>query len=1170
MTEAPFTAAQKRQWQASNPQASAWVVANAGAGKTHVLTQRVVRLLLDGADPGSILCVTFTKAAAAEMAARIFRDLGRWATLDDAALAETLRDAQGSAPSTAQLARARRLFARALETPGGLKIQTIHALCERLLQQFPFEANVPGQFEVLDDVAAASLLAEARTSVMAAARDEGTRLGAAMRRLALTASDGQIEEALACFVARREAVTAWLNAAAAQFGRGSVDDAIADLRRRFGLASDASSESICREICTTVGWAASDCESLCAALREVVAAQENRNDGAALAALERIARAGEADLDGSADARLTFFLSRGKAGELRARQASRRFGSAFRAGAPGLDGHFETEADRLVALAEQLAAARTLEATEALIVVGDAILQHYRAAKNRRGCLDYEDLIMRTGNLLRRSEAAQWVLYKLDRRLEHILVDEAQDTSPAQWAIVAALAGDFFAGETAAPRPRTIFAVGDDKQSIFSFQGAVPRIVAEMGAHFRHEAEGAGQKFDPVRLGLSFRSTKEVLAAVDAVFLRPELSASVTSGDYEQHTAFRADEPGRVVVWPRVVRPEIDEPEDWKTPLDAPAAAEVRLADNIAAEVGKLLGKPLPSGKRLAPGGVLVLMRKRGSFAAAMNRALKAAGLPTAGADRIAMASHIAVLDLLAVGDVMLLPEDDLQLAACLKSPLFGLDDDDLMALAPGCGRRSLWSRLAASEAPRHRAAYDALRRWRGRADREPPFRFYARLLGPEGGRRAMRARLGAEVDEVLDAFLSQAQSYGRGATPSLQGFLAAVRAATAELKREADEARAIRVMTVHGAKGLEADCVFLVDTGGQIAHSSHRDPLVALPGRHAAEPAAFFWRRSNSDAIQQQRDLDQAADEEAVNEYRRLLYVGMTRARDCLYLCGIRPKRPPEGCWYDLVAKALLPEDVARSDETGEIAAPVVWPPEERPARKPEAGKAAEAAAAPPRPVWLDRPAPPPPAAPEPLRPSAALAEPDAPPPGTAPAALSAEAIAAMRRGLSVHRLLQHLAQVEPTRRPAAAARLLARDVPDEAACAALAAEAMAVLDLPDLAHAFGPGSRAEVPIAGLLATARGQFAVSGQIDRLVVSFGSVHLIDFKTDRAVPARTADVPPAYVRQLALYWALLAALDPSRIVRASLVWTAAPSVMNLPQEAMRKALEELGIDCHPRA
>ncbi|HEX2257161.1 MAG TPA: UvrD-helicase domain-containing protein, partial [Afifellaceae bacterium] len=687
MTEAPLTIAQRRQQRASDPAASAWVVANAGAGKTHVLAQRVVRLLLDGADPGSILCVTFTKAAAAEMANRIFGTLAKWALLDDVALARTLKEeVQGFAPSTAQLNRARRLFARALETPGGLKIQTIHALCERLLQQFPFEANVPGQFEVLDDVAGASLLAEARAAVLAAARDETTRLGAAMRRLALTESDQAIDAALACLVAKREAVARWITRAggADARSRDDVDEAIADLRRRFGLPPDATSESVCREICTSVGWAVADCRKLCDGLREAVASARHSYDERALSALEQVLRA-EGHV-AEAQARLAFFVSWNKDRGFYGYSLKHRFGGTFRGSAAGLDGQFDTEATRLVTLADQLTKLKTIEATEALLVVGDAILQRYREAKNRLGALDYEDLIVRTGNLLSRSGAAQWVLYKLDAGLDHILVDEAQDTSPAQWAIIAALAGDFFAGETAAPRPRTIFAVGDDKQSIFSFQGAAPRIVAEMERHFRRLAEGSGRRFEPVRLGVSFRSTQEVLDAVDQVFKDAELAKSVTSADYEEHKARRADEPGRVVVWPRVVRPSEEPPEDWTTPLDAPTAAEEKLAKDIAREVGALLDKPLPSGRILKPGGVLILTRKRGSFAAAMNRALKEAGLPTAGSDRVAVSSHIAILDLMALGDVMLLPEDDLQLAACLKSPLFGLDDDDLMALAGGSG----------------------------------------------------------------------------------------------------------------------------------------------------------------------------------------------------------------------------------------------------------------------------------------------------------------------------------------------------------------------------------------------------------------------------------------------------------------------------------------------------
>ncbi|MYZ50425.1 double-strand break repair helicase AddA, partial [Propylenella binzhouense] len=952
----PLARTQRHQRAASDPGGSAWVVANAGSGKTHVLTLRVIRLLLAGAEPASILCLTFTRTAAAEMARRVFDTLGRWATMPDGELGKAIAELEGREPRAGDLARARRLFADALETPGGLKIQTIHAFCERLLHQFPLEANAPAHFEILDDTGAAALLAEAQQSVMGRARDGGA-LADALRRLAETTGDAEIAKALSAIIACRDDLRRWFELAAPAGEAGGLDDVLADLRRRLGLDPDDTEESLCRAVCAAADWPHARCRELSDRLAEALAKAGHSYDRRAAEALGRILAAASAVEE--ARERCGFFLSWDKeASDWRCYSAKQRFGAAFKSAMPGLEEAFVAEAERLVPLLRRLLAVRTFDATAALLRVGDAILDHYRAAKNRLGFLDYDDLIVRTRNLLSRADAAEWVLYKLDARIRHILVDEAQDTSPAQWEIVKSLAGDFFSGAGAVGSVRSMFAVGDDKQSIFGFQGAAPRMLSEMEAHFRSAAEGVEHRFVHAPLSLSFRSTAEVLAAVDKVF-SGELEESVTTA-YEPHSAHRLDEPGDVVLWPRIAKADVPEPEDWTTPLDAPTQAEAALAERIAEEIGRLVGgEPLRSGKRVRPGGILVLSRKRDAFVVAMHRALKARGIPAAGADRVAVATHIAALDCLALADVMLMPEDDLQLAAVLKSPLVGLDEEALMEVAAERGRRSLWRALGAAEAEPHRAAYARLAGWRSMADQVTPFRFFATVLGPDGGRRAFRSRLGSEADDVLDALLGEALAYEQAEPPTLQGFAAYLRAGTGDIKRELDETAAgVRVMTVHGAKGLEADVVFLVDGGGRVVHPSHRGALVPIGGR--GDPA-FVWRRRDGEALRRQYQADAEADREATREYRRLLYVGMTRARDRLYVCGVRARKEVEGCWYDLVARALLPADIPR-DENAEIVAPFVWGEPLRPPRPPAGEERGDAAPPAGLPGWLRAPAPSPP----------------------------------------------------------------------------------------------------------------------------------------------------------------------------------------------------------------
>ncbi len=1158
MTEADDTLArtQNRQRLASDPRGSAWVVANAGSGKTHVLTLRVIRLLLAGADPATILCLTFTRTAAAEMSRRVFGTLGKWATLPDTDLARAISDLEGRAPGPDDLKCARRLFAQALETPGGLKIQTIHAFCERLLHQFPLEANVPAQFEILDDTASAALLFEAQQAVMSRAQDGDARLSGALRKLAESAGDQEIAKAVSAVIACRSEIQRWIANAAIAGETGGIEDALLDLRQRLGLAPEDTEESLCRAICEAADWAHADCSELVRTLAEASHGYDRRAAGD----LARILGA-----DGpiaEAAARFEFFLRWNKEQEdWRCYSLSHRFGSAFRKAVPGLDGRLEAEADRLIPLARRLAAARTFEATEALLRVGDAILGHYRAAKNRLGFLDYDDLIVRTRNLLSRADAAEWVLYKLDARIRHILVDEAQDTSPAQWEIVKSLAGDFFSGAGAVATLRSIFAVGDDKQSIFGFQGAAPRMLSEMERHFQDAAKGIGHPFAHAPLFLSFRSTSEILDAVDKVFAG-ELEASVTTA-YVAHSARRLDEPGEVILWPRFLKADAPEPEDWTTPLDAPTQAEAALADAIAAEVQALLGgQPLRSGKRVKPGEILILTRKRDAFVTAINRALKARSIPAAGADRVAVATHIAALDLLALADVMLLPEDDLQLASVLKSPLIGLDEEELLAVAAERGGKSLWQALRDSGSERHHLAYERLAGWRAMADQVPPFRFFATVLGPDGARRDFRRRLGAEADDVLDALLGEALAYEASEPPSLQGFVAFMRAGSGDLRRELDDtAGGVRVMTVHGAKGLEADVVFLVDTGSRITHPSHRSALVPIGSR---EEPAFFWRRRAEEAPAAQHRADEAVERDATDEYRRLLYVAMTRARDRLYVCGVRQKTKVEGCWYDLVARALLPEDVARHPETGEIAAPYCWPDPPRAPRHPapEGEQGGPEDARPP--AWLFEPAPSPVRAPEPLRPSSALAEPDPPRSAADGMAFGAADGEALVRGRLVHRLLERLPALAAEERAPAAERYLAANHPDPVICSELKAQALAVLDHPELAGLFGPEGRAEVQLVGRLATEQGAFAVSGQVDRLLIDTGGAHILDFKTNRVVPGSAAEVDPAYVLQLALYRHLVARIAPGRPVRATLVYTAGPAIIDIPPAAMDAALAHIGV------
>ena len=1146
-----------RQRRASDPGNSAWVSANAGSGKTHVLAQRVLRLLLAGVAPGRILCLTFTKAAAANMSIRVFKELAAWTRLDDLALHTAIVAAGAPAPRAdlGELDAARRLFARTVETPGGLKIQTIHAFCERLLHLFPFEANVPARFEVVEDRQGADLLLRAREAVLARALREGesslSRAQAILSGLlAPTTFEARIREALGHRRIIREAMAE----------ARDLDGLLARLRGSLGLRPGDTPATIEAEIATgelpTARWAET--------------AQRIGADGGGPGKVgNRLTTAAFAEPAARDQAYLAVFLTT----ELAPRKES-YLAKALRKAEPDLCALLDREQDRLVALLERRKAATTAERSAALVTVAGAILDHYDASKRRRGLLDFDDLVERTANLLATSSSA-WVLYKLDRGIDHVLVDEAQDTSPEQWEILKAVTDDFFSGAGRPAQNRTIFAVGDEKQSIYSFQGARPETFAAMHQHFAERVEAAKRDFAGVDLVLSFRSTRAVLTAVDGVFAHAPNARGLVhdAASPPPHTALKAI-PGLVELWPPIRAVPQAEPSDWRLPVDVveagdpPVVAARRVADAIRRMIDPASGETVAQGKTRRPvhaSDVMVLVRTRNAFFEAVIRALKERHVPVAGADRLVLTQHIAVMDLVAAGRAALAPADDYTLACVLKSPLIGLDDDDLIALAPS-RRGTLMAALGDSSEPRHARAHERIEAWRERSAWLTPFAFYTRILGADGGRRDLLARLGPEAADAIDEFVALTLAHERNGAPSLMAFLARLDGAEVEVKRDLEAAGdAVRVMTVHAAKGLEAKIVFLPDTCG--VPSGRQDPSLFVLDDDLGLPerGPLAWSPKGEADPPSVAAARARSRERAIEEYHRLLYVAMTRAEERLYVaafCG--EKGPPEGCWYAMIEAADLPfESVPApwdpADSVLRMADPVT--DGAAPALAPEA---AERKGFEP-PPWLFRP---PPVLEEPLtppvRPSNPLGAADQVPGESWP--FVERRTAAGRRdaattGRLMHRLLQHLPDVPPERRAAAAARFLDAQgrALDPERRAALAHRALAVLGDPMLGALFGPQSRAEVAVSAGVALPSGRtIEVVGQIDRIAVSTEAIDIADFKT--GMPG-----PPAakHVLQLALYRAAVAPLYPGRTIRTHLVWTATGEVVAVSEEECAAALEGMG-------
>lgn len=1157
----------QRQAMAADPRNSVWVSANAGSGKTHVLSQRVIRLLLEGTDPSKILCLTYTRAAAANMANRVFRDLAAWAVLDEATLTQQIAAIEGRQPSRERLSRARRLFAEALETPGGLKIQTIHAFCEAVLHQFPLEANIAGHFEMLDNQMETALFAEARRDMITGASGgHDRRLAEAFAAVLERGGEWGLDALLSEIVAKRDGLRNLID----QIGS---DDFLA-LREEFGFVPADTAAAVAGAAWPLPGFSSAQYADFREAA-EAVDARKALND--------IVPYADEAFAEPDPVRRLALLAKAFLKSDGDPYDAVKTFKKALHERLPDLADRYVLAADMILKTRERLALFGMVDATRAALILADWLIARYEHLKNARGFLDFNDLIMRTVRLLSRRDAGPWVQYKLDQGIDHILIDEAQDTSPPQWEVVRKLAEEFFAGYGARQDvKRTVFAVGDEKQSIYSFQGADPEAFAESGHAFAGKVRAAAGIFEQVRLTWSFRSTGDVLAAVDRVFERDAVRKGLTR-DAEQvdHKAIRFDAPGYVEVWPPIGADTVEEPDDWTTPVDHASAPAVKVAENVARTIQGWLqrGEIIEgTGNRLRPGDVMVLVRKRDRFVHALSRSLKSRNIPVAGADRLSLPAHIAVKDLIALGRFVLQPQDDLSLAALLRSPIFGLSDEALFRLAWQRGRTVSLHASLRRAAEGDEAIAGILRRleaWAASAAYLPVFDFYAGVLGRDGVRRAMIARLGHEAGDILDEFLNFCLAQERTGLPGLEAFLSTLENAGPEVKREMDQTRdEVRILTVHASKGLEAPVVFLVDSGSAPFSDQHLPRLMAFtPKKSLWRGDGFLWRASSEVANDFSRSVGAAARDKAEEEYRRLLYVGMTRAEDRLIACSYHGKRQPGPMtWHAIVTAALAgaPESEALTEpSTGQAVHRFRVTPPRAVAETTEPPEAEAERDAPALPPGLAVPLPPTPALPRPLAPSGASVlideERQAVISGKSPVLdAGGEPVFAIARGLAVHRLLQMLPTLPSGERHAAGERYLARiggAWPDGERESALASVERLLGDA-RFEPIFVEGSRAEVSLMGTLMVKGRERAVSGQIDRLAVTADKVLIADFKTNRPAPSSLAEVPPAYIVQLALYRALLQPIYPGREVEAALIFTETPLLIPVLQEVMDDALARL--------
>ena len=1117
--------ATERQVQAANPSASTWLSANAGSGKTRVLTDRVARLLLRGVLPQHILCLTYTKAAASEMQNRLFKRLGKWAMRGDDDLRKDLAELGISGQlDDAALSNARTLFARAIEAPGGLKIQTIHSFCSSILRRFPLEARVSPLFKEMEE-RAADMLREDVVETMAQGPDAALLAGVSRH---FTGED--LNVLTREITGRRHAFTKPLS--------------VAEVLEKLGHDRNLTLDAIAQRV--FLGGEADLFEELVPILR---ASGVNDNkladalslidtlDASALPVLERVLLTGK-DAKSPFSAKIDSVPTKG-----------------IQKANPQLINQLTPLMLRVEDNRERRLAVLAAERAAALSAFACRFVELYEKQKQLRGWLDFDDLILRTRDLLEDKYVAEWVLYRLDGGIDHILVDEAQDTSPVQWQVIERLAQEFTSGSGARNDvERTIFVVGDKKQSIYSFQGADPAEFDRMREEFERRLKPSGKTLNNLGLEFSFRSSQAILRLVDATF-KPFHNNGFPQDT--SHRAFHGDLPGRVDLWPMVASSESAEKDAWYQPVDRKGEThhDVVLANNIADQIARMIAEKetIPAEKPknsdlypqvpVQPGDILILVQRRSGLFHEIIRACKARDLPVAGADRLRVGGELAVKDLAALLRFLDTPEDNLSLATALRSPLFGWSEQALFDLAHRRTSTHLWRALRDREADypdTMKTIWDLMEN----ADFLRPYDLIERILTRHDGRRKLLSRLGTEAEDGINALLTQALAYERSSVPSLTGFLVWMETDDLEIKRQMDSAgNRIRVMTVHGSKGLEAPIVILPDTAKR--DSNNRSNLIDLDD-------VSLWAPKKDDTPEALANQQEKKKSSELEERLRLLYVAMTRAEKWLIVAAAGDLGKDGRAWYEIIQSGLrsigaepfdFPVGQGLRYTHGDWQGPKVD------------HKAEKESTLPDLPEFFRSPAPTPPETRKSLSPS------DLGGAKALPGDAGLDEEAAKRRGTWIHLLLEHLpAYPEQSWNEIARTVLASHETPPaDTEIANLLNEARGVLKNSEFTHLFSADTLAEVAVTSCLGSNR----LHGIIDRLIVAPDRILAVDFKTNATVPETPEGTPLGLLRQMGAYAHALSQIYPNRPIETAILWTRDAKLMSLPHDLVTKALSDGG-------
>jgi ATP-dependent helicase/nuclease subunit A len=1149
-TETPEAKKQKiiqraslQQYKASNPNDSVWVSASAGTGKTKVLTDRVLRILLSGTNPEKILCLTFTKAAAAEMSNRIAAKLSLWATLDDEKLEKEIKSLSGSFPDDEKKAqdiknRARKLFAILLDTAGGMRIQTIHSFCQTLLKRFPLEAGISPSFEVMDDRNAKEVLRDAKISIFSKA-STNKELKEALLFITNNVHETNFPDLMEQLISSRSRLFQCLEK------YKSLEKIHENLCKNLKIETDDTEETIIKKACQNRYF---DYETLKEIAENVSTDKFSRNPDPS-SFYDFI---NSDDIEKRCDIFYKYtknFLTLKllpKSAFLKKAVKEEYFHSAM-----------EDEALRIVSVLNQINSCKVAYSSKAIATIAFSLIEEYNKYKEKNSILDYNDLILLSRKLLENEQSAAWVLFKLDGGIDHILIDEAQDTSPDQWAIVKAILEEFFAGMGAKQTNRTVFVVGDRKQSIYSFQGADPKEFENTKKLLSEKISDIGKELKIVDLNTSFRSTEAVLHAVNAVFeLDLAKKGVVLEGEDITHYSSRVGDAGLVELMPPVKPLSIDSTSVWKPPVERISgdSTQNRTAYFTAKKIHKMISSKevLPSkGRPVRPSDFMVLVQRRTPFVNSLVKELKKLNIEVAGVDRMVLSKQIAVMDLIALGEFLLLPEDDLTLATILKSPLIGIGEQELFNIAYGRKNKSLWFSL--SDKARelggiYNHAYKVLSSLLSITDKIRPFELYSYVLTNLDGKKNLLKRLGTEACDPIDEFMNLVLSYETSHIPSLQGFIHWIKGDDATIKRELDQGEqdAVRIMTVHGSKGLQAPIVILPNT----LQKSNSSPDILFD-----ENNLFYWPIKAENYDDYCKNLKENYKQSQDEESKRLLYVAMTRAEDRLYITGWHNKTSaPSGTWYEIIGTALdsignwKKEVFANQVEYGNYPENVLFYETEQNAEVKQQQETLEKEHRLRLPEWLSCEPEPEPTPPKPLTPS----KPDEDEPAVN-SPLGEDDGYRYFRGNLIHKMLEILPDIAAKDRENAGENFLSKFAPElsEQKRKLIIKETLSVINNDKFNKFFEKGSKAEVPVVGLV---DGK-VLSGIIDRILVTEDEVYIIDYKTNRPPPREVEDIPKVYLDQLSIYKKALSNIYKGKKITCALLWTDIPLLMPVPNDML---------------